>query len=84
MKCDVCDSTKNVQVCEACLTTKYCSRECQRRDWFFEDHDLVCLINQDYVKRKPDDDDDDDDDPSKKKPKIALSESDIQNHAGKL
>jgi len=44
MSCKVCDSEENLKACGGCQTIKYCSRECQQKDW--SEHKEFCLVAQ--------------------------------------
>jgi len=46
VKCQKIDSKNNFRQCAACLTTFYCSRECQREAWKEGDHKKMCKLKQ--------------------------------------
>ncbi len=50
--CIVCRSTSGLQTCGTCKVAKYCSRECQQRDW--DHHKLVCIAGNAYKEKLED------------------------------
>jgi hypothetical protein len=50
--CKVCNkSNENMQLCSACKSVRYCSRECQKEDW--KSHKTSCLeLGQVYLSDK--------------------------------
>ena len=40
-KCSVCDSSLHTRKCSGCLNIRYCSTECQKKDW--NNHKHKCL-----------------------------------------
>lgn len=42
MACPICGTPAVLQKCGKCKSAKYCSRECQRKDW--PNHKKICLI----------------------------------------
>jgi splicing suppressor protein 51 len=41
-KCILCGKTENLKKCAKCITSTYCSRDCQKSDW--KSHKKICAI----------------------------------------